>query len=342
MPASEGLIPDWPRAHGEPLFRGQIKQSTEDFEVTEELGFTPSGDGEHDFLWVEKLGENTARVAGVLARHAGVAARDVGYAGLKDRQAITRQWFSVRRPSAAGSDWASFDSDGVRILDVSRNRRKLRRGVHAGNRFRLVVRSVDVDESLLDHRLGRVVQDGVPNYFGPQRFGHGGNNLRLALDFFAGRRLRRDQRGHALSAARSLIFNDVLAARVTGGNWNRACPDDVFNHDASNSLFLAAADDGTLEARLQSLDAHPTGPLWGLPGRDATQAPTSDEEAIAALRPDYAEGLLAKGAHFDRRALRLAVRDLDWSVRDGILEIAFSLRTGGFATTVLRELMDVA
>ena len=133
MPATDCQIPDWSRAFGKPLFQGLIKQAASDFEVTEVPGFSCSGDGEHDYLWIEKSGANTAWVARALARHAKITARDVGFAGMKDRHAVTRQWFSVRRP-AGGTDWESFAAEGVQLLDSDRHSRKLKRGAHRGKR----------------------------------------------------------------------------------------------------------------------------------------------------------------------------------------------------------------
>jgi tRNA pseudouridine13 synthase len=341
MPATDASIPDWPRAHGKLLFQGLIKQTPSDFEVAETLGFAPSGDGEHDFLWIEKTGANTAWVARGLARHAGVSPGDVGYAGMKDRQAVTRQWFSVRRPTGEGTDWSTLELDGVQVLDVSRNQKKLRRGVHAGNRFRIVVRHSGADHAAIEDRLGIIRDRGVPNYFGPQRFGHDGANLALAEALFEGKRLRRDKRTLALSAARSLLFNHVLAARVSGNSWDQALPGDVYNHEGSNSLFIAEPADQSLQQRLDELDAHPTGPLWGRPGRDANQQPGAGETDVVESYAALARGLEKAGASFGRRALRLAVRDLTCSTEADRVTLQFELRTGGYATTVLRELADV-
>lgn len=305
------------------------------------LGFAPSGDGEHDFLQVSKTGANTNWVARGLARHAGVSTGDVGYAGQKDRQAVTQQWFSVRRPTVQGTDWATFRAEGVQILDIARNRRKLRHGSHAGNRFRIAVAHAGDLPAGVEARLESIGTAGVPNYFGPQRFGRHGANLSLARQLFEGRRLRREERAHALSAARSLIFNEVLAGRVRRGTWNQVLPDDVLNHDDSNSLFTADGLDDGLRCRVETLDAHPTGPLWGTPDRDGRLGASPAEAAVARQWEILTRGLEARGARFGRRALRLAVRDLAWQVEPGRLVVEFRLRSGGYATAVLRELCDI-
>ena len=191
MPANPGVLPDWNRAHGAPIFAATIRARPSDFQVVEILGFEPDGSGDHDFLWLEKAAANTDWVARQLARHAGVRTADVGYAGMKDRHAVTRQWFSL--PRGRGTDWTSFDVDGVKILDVRRHHRKLRRGTHKGNAFRIALRSRDIAgvAGEIDERLSTIGARGVPNYFGPQRFGRQGANLDLARRLFGGSRLKR-------------------------------------------------------------------------------------------------------------------------------------------------------
>ena len=171
-------LPDWARAHGDPLFAARIRSQSTDFDVTEELGFELCGDGEHDYLYIEKTGANTDWVLRQLAAHAAVPAKDVGCAGLKDRHAVTRQWFSVPRWHAP--DWAQLEIDGVRLLDQQRHNRKLRRGAHKGNRFRIILRGALPETGSLDARLETIHAHGVPNYFGEQRFGGGGSNVELA------------------------------------------------------------------------------------------------------------------------------------------------------------------
>ena len=287
MPNASPSLPDWHRAHGSPLFQGLIKQSPKDFEVVECLDFELSGDGEHDFLWIEKEGANTVWVAKALAKHAGVSERDAGYAGLKDRQALTRQWFSVRRPDGNGTDWDSFELTGVRILESTRHQKKLKRGAHTGNRFRMAVRSVDATSSKIDERLRLIRDSGVPNYFGPQRFGRGGNNMRLAGDLFAGKRMKRTQRSIALSAARSFVFNEILSVRVDDGSWDRPLPGEACNLDGTGSFFVAEEIDDELVERLRSMDIHPTGAARSSAfNRDATSKHRSKPLLRGSKRPE--------------------------------------------------------
>jgi tRNA pseudouridine13 synthase len=304
------------------------------------LGFTPSGDGEHDFLWIEKSGANTVWVARSLARFAGVADRDVGYAGLKDRHALTRQWISVRRPSGTGTDWQSYSQTGVRILEVTRNQRKLKRGANSANRFRIAIKGACDDRESITERLQTIQRDGVPNYFGEQRFGRGGSNLQLADDLFKGKRLKRDKRSIALSCARSYLFNEILQARVADDNWWRALPGELLNLDGSGSVFTPNVIDDELEARLASLDIHPTGALWGKgePGSPGV-AGEYDRDAATKMQ-DFASGLEKFGLSQARRALRLNVRRLSWEFDGELLWLDFELTSGTFATSVLRELVS--
>jgi tRNA pseudouridine13 synthase len=229
---------------------------------------------------------------------------------MKDRNALTRQWFSVRRPSSAGTDWNTFELPGVRILEQARHGRKLRRGAHSGNRFRIAFRDVDAPATRVDERLEMLRDSGVPNYFGEQRFGRDGNNLRLASELFAGKRLRRNQRSIALSAARSYLFNHILQQRVRDGSWNRLIPGDM--------------------------DIHPGGALWGGGEPLCSGEILSLEQSAVAPFEEFRKGLETQMDQA-RRALRLAVRDLQWEFDAQTVWLEFRLTKGGFATAVLRE-----
>ncbi|MDJ0940956.1 MAG: tRNA pseudouridine(13) synthase TruD [Woeseiaceae bacterium] len=340
MPA----LPDWARAHGTPACSGAIRSSAADFIVEETLGFEPSDDGEHDFLKLEKTDTNTDWLARQLARHAGIPARDVGFAGLKDRRAVTTQWFSVRRPSG-GTDWQTFALDGVRILDIRRNARKLRRGAHSGNRFRIAIRgNVGAEGAAIDARVAAIATRGVPNYFGEQRFGRDAGNLSLALDVLGGKRVRRHERSLALSTARSYLFNSILDARVREGSWDRLVKGDRANLDGSASVFAVDELSSELELRAAAGDLHPTATLWG------EGAPLSTFDA-AALEVDvvgkddgytanFAAGLVAARFEAASRPLRLPVREIGTELAEDCLSIGFWLPRGAFATSVLRELVS--
>jgi tRNA pseudouridine13 synthase len=333
-------LPDWQRAHGEPVFQGLIKQSASDFNVTEILGYELSGDGEHDFLWIEKEGENTAWVAERLASEAGVRDIDVGYSGRKDRLAVTRQWFSVRRPTGAGTDWDNFNEPGVTILKQTRHEKKLRRGAHSGNHFKIAIRGANADANAINDRLELIREKGVPNYFGEQRFGRGGSNLALANGLFTGRRLKRNKRSIALSAARAYIFNQILQFRINEECWNKAIPGEALNLDGTGSVFVEEHIDADLQARLLSLDIHPTGVLWGSGELICRDEAAKIDATVAAQFEVLSHGLQQQKVKQARRALRLAVHDLKWELEDETLWLDFWLTSGGFATAVLREVVD--
>jgi tRNA pseudouridine13 synthase len=336
LPAVQAL-PDWQRAYGGPPIHAQLRSSPEDFQVVEKLDFEFTGDGEHDVLWIEKSGANTVWVARNLARYARVAVRDVGYAGMKDRTAITRQWFSVRRPSGAGTDWTSLKIPGVQLLKTSRNQRKLRQGAHRGNAFRIALRGVPAIDEPLRKLLELCRDGGVPNYFGEQRFGRDGNNVGLARAFFAGKRLKHEDRSIAISAARSLLFNRLLELRVSAGTWNKLLPGELASLDGSGSFFAVAEPDQSLLDRCAALDIHPTAALWGKGAHGNDGARSGGELTVAQEFPELVAGL-EQHADQSRRALRLAVQDFSWSLDSEVLWLEFFLTRGGFATAVLREI----
>lgn len=333
-------LPDWRRAYGEPVLSCQIRKDNADFQVDEQLGFQPSGDGEHDYLQIEKDGANTSWVARGLAKFANIAESDVGYAGLKDRHAVTTQWFSVRRPSGAKADWSNLDLTGVRVLQPARHRRKLRRGAHTGNHFRIALRKLAESGESLDDRLSKIAESGVPNYFGEQRFGRDGGNIALARDLFAGNRLSRNKRSLALSAARSFLFNQILEDRLGDDSWDTIQAGDCANLDGSSSIFPVAASDDELERRVDELDIHPSGALWGAGTLQSEGRIAERERSVVSRFPELADGLSHARVQQARRALRLAVRDFSWN-RDGdSLWLDFFLTRGGFATAVLREIAN--
>ena len=250
-----------PFAWGEPCGSAQLKATAEDFQVDEVLDIPLSGQGEHLWLWVEKRLLNTEEAARRLAKAAGVSLRQISYAGLKDRQALTRQWFSIQLPGKSDPDFSAAEAEDLRILDIQRHSRKLQRGAHAANGFRIRLTELNADHSALEERLQRIAAQGVPNYFGLQRFGENGNNLLGALDYAQRKELpiQRNLRSRLLSTGRSAIFNRVLAQRVQEQTWNIAQVGDVLAFSGSRSFFLAGAEE-CQDPRLAQLDVHPTGP----------------------------------------------------------------------------------
>ena len=241
-----------PRAHGAPLAMALLRATPDDFVVEEDLGFAPAGSGQHLLLWVRKRNANTQWVARELARIAGCRPGEVGYAGLKDRRAIAIQWFSVPQPRALIA-WPAVRTADFEVLEAHPHTRKLPRGALAGNRFVVRLGATHGDGARLADglalRLADIARRGVPNYFGPQRFGRDGANLSRAGEDL--RRLAPQERGFVLSAARSSLFNAVLAARVADGSWEHLEAGDLANLDGRGSFFPVDAADDTLGGRCQ-------------------------------------------------------------------------------------------
>ena len=338
MQVEPALAP--PRALGEPLGQGRLRLEPQDFHVEEVLGFEPAGAGEHVLLKVRKREANTLWVARELAGLAGCRPFEVGYAGLKDRHAVAVQWFTVPRRGRAAGEWPGAGAEGFEVLEAHAHARKLPRGALAGNRFRIRVRGLEPRTEALDARLRAIRARGVPNYFGPQRFGRHGSNLRdLPGDPGA---LRGDERGFVLSAARSLVFNAVLAERVRQGCWETLQPGDRAILDGRGSHFAVEALDETLRRRAERLEIHPTGPLWGR-GSPGSSGAVLELETRVAGGYSRACGLIeAAGMEPQRRSLRLTVRELRAHLEPGAVVLEFDLTRGAFATAVLREVCAFA
>lgn len=332
----------WPRAHGPVPARAVFKASPEDFLVREELGFEPSGEGEHVFLHLQKRLLNTLDLAQRLSSLAGVHPRDIGFSGMKDRQAVTRQWFSVRLAGRSEPDWMQLEAaGGVEVLAVSRHRRKLKRGVHRYNWFRLRLRELRGDRAETEQRLALLAQAGVPNYFGQQRFGHNGATLAQARGWMLGGRgsLSRNKRSLFYSALRAYLFNVALADRVQRGSWDRLEPGDTCLLHGTRSLFEVQQLEPSLLQRTAGGDLHPGLPLWGRgladsPGLQRLRAVLQDEQAIC----DFLE---AQGLEASWRPARLCADDFYWDFcDDGSLLLEFRLGSGAYATALLAELID--
>ncbi|WP_426417363.1 tRNA pseudouridine(13) synthase TruD [Aestuariirhabdus sp. LZHN29] len=332
----------WPRAYGGTVARAQFKQEPADFIVEEQLGFEPEGEGEHLFLQIQKQGHNTEWLARQLAKWCEVPPRDVSFSGLKDRQAITTQWFGVQLPGRPDPDLSAYEEDGLRILQARRHPRKLRRGVHRGNRFKIRLRNFNGDRELAEKRLQQIALQGFPNYFGEQRFGFDGGNVEEALRLFRGEiKVRnRSRRSIYLSAARSWLFNEVLGTRIQQQSWNQYREGDVPGFFGNQSLVRADRIDSELLSRFAQLELCATGPLWGR-GELSTQGEVATMEArLAALQPQLCAGLEAAGMKQERRRLVALAASLQWDFEGDDLLLGFELASGGYATALLRELVD--
>ncbi len=367
----------------QPLLKhATYKAHTTDFIVNELLPLEFTGKGEHLWLHIQKSGMNTAYLAKLLSEWAEIPLRDVGFSGLKDRHALTTQWFSLRIPKKQlpDSEFAPVDigaNESITILEQQWHNKKLNRGTHRANQFTITLRDIQFadlevtaseqdlsakqsDKSAVEQHLANISTTGVPNYFGPQRFGRNGNNIREALALFARpapesrpqpkkskrKQAPREQNSMELSAARSLIFNEILAARVRDGSWTNGLAGEVFNLNGSGSIFASEAIDETLQARLASGDIHPTAVLWGLGNDKVSGVAAAIENEIVQNNPllhQLATGLEKRDIKAQRRALRLPIEGLSWEWQDidnePILVLSFTLTTGSFATSVLSSLV---
>lgn len=326
-----------------PQLSGKIRSCAEDFQVDETLAFIPEGLGEHVLLQIRKRHCNTDWVAQQLSKFCGVPPLDVSYAGLKDRHAVTTQWFSVRLANKPEPDWSAFNNDEYTVLQSVRHLRKLRRGALKSNRFRLVVREIQGEVAELETALQRVKVQGVPNYFGEQRFGY--SNLSKAQALFAGqlRRCSTQQKGLYLSAARSFLFNHILSKRIDEQNWNQVIAGDVLQLSGTHSVFCCEQPDAELQARAKTGDLSPTAPLWGVGASMSQGEALALEQAVLSQYPTWCEGLVSAGMTQEQRALRLFMQDFSWEWLDSeSMVLNFELGTGSYATMVLRELLNVS
>jgi tRNA pseudouridine13 synthase len=342
--APEGNRPfgELPTAYGVPPARGVLRATPEDFRVEEMLGFEADGAGPHALLTVEKRGANTGWVGAQIARATGVAPREVGWSGQKDRDAVTRQSFTIPWPERQSLDAClEIAGEDFRVIGAARHGRKLRPGSHRANRFELRVTGLSGERGLIEERLGLIGRCGVPNYFGPQRFGRSGSNLARAREWANSGIAPRDRfgRGFALSAARSTLFNAVLAERIAQGSWDRLLPGEAAVLDGRRSYFRANEVDSALAERCAVMDVHPSGPLCGRGESPASGIALEVENLIAAREPGLCSLLAGEGMDHERRSLRLPVRGLRWSLDDECLSLGFELPRGTFATAVLHEIV---
>ncbi|GAA5509878.1 tRNA pseudouridine(13) synthase TruD [Novipirellula caenicola] len=332
-----------PRLHGEPLGMVRLKSRPEDFQVEERLGFEPSGDGEHCLIWVEKSERNTNDVATLFAKKLGIRKRLVSHCGMKDNHAITRQWFSLHLPGQASPSADDLADDGIRILSITRNLRKLHRGSHDGNRFLIRLRECDFSEAEVNQRWQQISDRGVPNYFGPQRFGRDGGNVDQARRFMSGEIEVRDRplRGILISAARSFIFNACVARRVEQGNWDTPLRGEVFGFADNRSLVLPGNVRGDEAERVRQKQLELTSPLWGQGDLISENEVKRLEESVVQDYPEIIDGLASFNLQQERRVMRLraVASQLNWE-DSRTLVLQFDLAKGTYATTVLRELVD--
>ncbi|WP_194755796.1 tRNA pseudouridine(13) synthase TruD [Aliidiomarina indica] len=341
-----------PRLLGNSSVSGVYKNKPEDFEVIEVLGFSPEvvEKGQQHWLRIRKVGVNTAAIEKQLSRALKIHPRDIGYSGMKDRMAVTEQWFSVQLPALQSMDWPAwfaehmhaevFPGGQVTLLEAVRSHRKLRRGVHKANHFRLRLKAVENADDLTQRVQQLVAGGAVANYFGPQRFGKHGDNVGQAMRMIQGEFQVRDRklRSILLSSVRSFLFNQYLAQRIQS-NLPYVNEGDVLILEGSQSYFTVSADDKDIVERVQSGDVHVSGPMFGEAPSPAKGRPAELEQHVLDQFPALYEGLCAARMGHERRPLWLRISDLalTWP-EETVAELSFTLPAGAFATSVLAEL----
>ncbi|HEA25879.1 MAG TPA: tRNA pseudouridine(13) synthase TruD [Ectothiorhodospiraceae bacterium] len=332
-------------AHGIPIGSALMRTEPEDFVVTEELGFEPTGEGEHAFLIIRKRNTNSEWVARQIAKLVDVKKMDVGFAGMKDRRAVTTQAFTVKITGKSEPDWSELnlnqDGEQIEVISSTYHQRKLKRGELLGNRFNITLRQVDGERSEIEQRLELIRQRGFPNYFGEQRFGFDGNNLLSAAKMFSREMKVKDRakRGIYLSAVRSYLFNRLLSLRVEADNWQQVIAGDwVWTTEDTRGFTFDNGNPKHVELLGQNR-LIVGGPLWG-DGRALTQGEALQfEQQISEPEHFWIEGLKAARMDQSRRALQVKVDDLQWHWNDSKkLSIEFSLPSGSYATSLLREI----
>lgn len=347
---------DWAYWYGKPTAQATFKQALSDFKVVEDIGFSPSGTGEHIFLLIEKTQLNTAFVAEQLAAFTGLPLRNISYAGRKDKFSISTQWFGVHCPGKKSFAWDEFDLEGVTIKSVSRHDKKLKTGALKRNTFTILLRNVS-DIPAVQARLDKIGVNGVPNYFGSQRFGEVryldaagqqctkfGGNLTLAQNLYNGKGIKnRNKRSVAISALRSWLFNTYISEKIRLDTFASLTTGDVCILNGSNSFFTADILDEAIEQRLENQDIVLSAPLWGAGALASSGAAEDFEQTLANHYPGITTCLCDLGLKQERRAIHLWPEGLIHKVIDEKhIEVAFTLPKGCFATSVLREAVNFA
>ncbi|MCG3759265.1 tRNA pseudouridine(13) synthase TruD [Vibrio cincinnatiensis] len=327
---------------GQPIAKAKIKAAPEHFKVVEDLGYEFSGQGEHVMVCIRKTGENTSFVANELAKACGVKSKDVGWAGLKDRHAVTEQWLSVYLPDGKFPNLAAFEAQypSIEVLAMTRHHKKLRPGDLRGNHFELLLSEVsDMDEVM--RRLPIIAQQGVPNYFGQQRFGRDGNNVTEARRWGRDnvRSRNQNQRSLYLSAARSWIFNHIVSQRIQVGCFDRFIEGDIALKEGQAILISAEQ----LAEFNQQLALQQVQVSVALAGDNAL--PTEKEALLIEQReldaePELMALIRGNRMRHERRAISLIPQHFSWEVEGNTIKLKFTLDAGSFATSIIRELVE--
>ena len=317
-----------------------LKAECADFVVKEQLGYDMSGDGEFVAVKVRKTDCNTLFVGEQLAKFAGISSRNMSYAGLKDRKAVTEQWFSLQMPGQPTPNFSQFSLEGVEILDVTRHQRKIRIGSLQGNHFEILLRNAEETDEL-KVRLDFLAKNGFPNYFTEQRFGRDGNNLTQALRWASGEIKVKDRhkRSFYLSAARSEIFNLILSKRMELNLAQQILVGDVLQLNGSHSWFVVdeSEDLAQLQRRLAQQDVLLTAPLIGEEEKSAVDF----EHEIFAQHQALFDLMRQERMKAARRPILMQPHQFQWQFEPNGLRLQFALPAGSYATALIRELVNI-
>lgn len=327
--------------YSQPTLSACIKEQAEDFEVIENLGFEPSGDGEHLFLWIEKSGCTTSELIRVLSESLQVPEKLISSSGLKDKLAVTRQWISIHLPSVR--DIPDIETpQNIQILDADWHHKKLRTGTHRSNHFKIVAQKVNGEIEPLKKVVALIRKQGFANYFGEQRFGVKGDNVELALRKLGSKKkLGRYQKSLYLSALRSDLFNQILHHRIASGYWESPLSGDLWMLNGSQSHFQQPLDEQIL-TRYHSGDLHSAISLYGTGDNLLVDQARALEDQVFSSGIDSCRIL-------ERYAVRRAYRPhrcipenlvVNFDLAEQVLTISVTLPRGVFMTTLLQHMMN--
>jgi len=342
---SQVSLAELPRLHKGDRPKAKFKQTPEDFQVIEQLDVADDGEGEHQWLWVRKTGANTNFCAEKIARFAGVSERNVSYSGLKDRQAVTWQWFSIQLPGKETLNWNELSDEEMSVERVIRRTKKLKTGFHRANRFVIRLANVSSREALEKLWQG-VSERGVINYFGEQRFGRSGDNVAQAeRSLMASRppRISRTKRSLYLSALRSYLFNEIVAERIRDFGIEGHLEGDCVMLEGSQSVFTVEQWDDELKQRLANNNIYLTAPLAGSTTKPLVKGEAEAfEQRFLQAFDSWLQALKKLRVEAARRAILLRIEnpEMSWQGKDA--ELRFTLPSGAYATAVLNEIVDLS
>ncbi len=324
---------------------GQIKQKPEDFKVTEQLGFEPSGEGEHLLLFIQKASLTTHQLISAIAEELKVSERHIGYCGLKDKHAVTQQWLSIQLPGVKDIPSIS-ESDQIKVLHSYWHDRKLRVGSHKSNSFEIIIRNVTGSLDRLDSIISQIKSYGFANYFGEQRFGMQQDNVEQAIKALNNRhkskRLSRTRKSLYISSLRSQLFNQILKSRIDKGIWLQAVEGDICMLAGSQSVFLEAINDD-IQQRYREFDIHSGISLYGSGESRLNGLAAEIEQEIFLANPEICETLEKQNIKRSFRANRAEAKNLkvNYLPQQQELQVQVELDRGSYLTTLLNHFISI-